>query len=46
MLCAGGFVLMLAGFARPIGGAATAAMLGGGGLFWTGALLLAYVTLW
>jgi hypothetical protein len=46
MLCAAGFVLMLAGYARPVGGTATAAMLGGGGLFWTGALLLGYATLW
>ncbi len=42
MLVAAGFVIMLAGYARPVGGGSTLAMLGGGGLFWAGALMLAY----
>ncbi len=47
MLCAAGLVLMLAGYSRPVGGAAaTAAMVGGGGVFWAGAIVLAYATLW
>ena len=45
MLCGAGVVLMMAGYAKPIGGAATFAMVGGGGLFWAGALLMAYVML-